>query len=191
MPKSTSLSVESVLEKKKVDFSKLVDAKNNIDTLTANFEIIDKEIRELEEIIARFDELQRAKNVILADDIKIAYRDFVNSKKRLEEASRNMDIAKRQIAEDEKRLEVIAAREKETREAYNAAKTQRDSMDCAKAIADAEEAFQKAQKEKERLQKEKEALCGFQTKISELMAWFVKEQYQVPGQEILSSLTKA
>ena len=52
---------ESVLEKKKVDFSKLVDAKNNIDTLTANFEIIDKEIRELEEIIARFDELQRAK----------------------------------------------------------------------------------------------------------------------------------
>ena len=72
-----------------------------------------------------------------------------------------MDIAKRQIAEDEKRLEVIAAREKETREAYNAAKTQRDSMDCAKAIADAEEAFQKAQKEKERLQKEKEALCGF------------------------------
>lgn len=181
---------ESVLEKKKVDFSKLVDAKNNIDTLTANFEIIDKEIRELEEIIARFDELQRAKNVILADDIKIAYRDFVNSKKRLEEASRNMDIAKRQIAEDEKRLEVIAAREKETREAYNAAKTQRDSMDCAKAIADAEEAFQKAQKEKERLQKEKEALCGFQTKISELMAWFVKEQYQVPGQEILSSLTE-
>ena len=181
---------ESVLEKKKVDFSKLVDAKNNIDTLTANFEIIDKEIRELEEIIARFDELQRAKNVILADDIKIAYRDFVNSKNRLEEASRNMDIAKRQIAEDEKRLEVIAAREKETREAYNAAKTQRDSMDCAKAIADAEEAFQKAQKEKERLQKEKEALCGFQTKISELMAWFVKEQYQVPGQEILSSLTE-
>lgn len=38
-----------------------MDAKNNIDTLTANFEIIDKEIRELEEIIARFDELQRAK----------------------------------------------------------------------------------------------------------------------------------
>ena len=36
---------ESVLEKKKVDFSKLVDAKNNIDTLTANFELIDKEIR--------------------------------------------------------------------------------------------------------------------------------------------------
>lgn len=181
---------ESVLEKKKVDFSKLVDAKNNIDTLTANFEIIDEEIRELEEIIARFDELQRAKNVVLADDIKIAYRDFVNSKKKLEEASRNMDIAKRQIAEDEKRLEVIAAREKETREAYNAAKTQRDSMDCAKAIVDAEEALQKAQKEKERLQKEKEALCGFQTKISELMAWFAKEQYRVPGQEILSSLTE-
>lgn len=50
-----------------------------------------------------------------------------------------MEIATRRIAEDEKKLEAIAAREKEVRAAYNSAKNNRDSLDCAKAIAEAEE----------------------------------------------------
>lgn len=180
---------ESVLEEKKVDFSKLVAAKNNIDALNANFAIIDAEIKELEGIIALFDELTRVKNVILADDVKIAYRRFLKCQKTLEEASRNMDIATRQIAEDEKKLEAIAIREKEVRTAYNSAKNNRDSLDCAKAIVEAEEFLQKAQEEKEFLKKEKDALCDFQTKVSELAAWFVEEQCKVPQQSILSSLT--
>ena len=179
----------SVLEKKQVDFSKLVAAKNNIDALNANFAIIDSEIKELEGIIALFDELTRAKNVILADDVKIAYRKFLKCQKTLEEASRNMEIATRQIAEDDKKLEVIAAREKEVRAAYNSAKNNRDSLDCAKAIAEAEEFLQKTQEEKELLKKEKEALCDFQTKVSELVAWFVDEQCKVRQQSMLSSLT--
>lgn len=67
---------------------------------TVNFAIIDAEIKELEGIIALFDELTRAKNVILADDVKIAYRKFLKCQKTLEEASRNMEIATRRIAED-------------------------------------------------------------------------------------------
>ena len=180
---------ESVLEEKKVDFSRLVEAKNNIDTLNANFAVIDAEIKELEGIIALFDELARARNVILADDVKIAYKRFLKCKDAVEEASRNMEIATRQIAEDEKKLEVIAVREKEIRTAYNSARDNLNSMDCAKAIVDAEESLHKAQMEKERLQKEKEALCNFQTKVSELIAWFEEEQYKVPEQNILSSLT--
>ena len=179
----------SVLEKKQVDFSKLVAAKNNIDALNANFAIINAEIKELEGIIDLFDELTRAKNVILADDVKIAYRKFSKCQKTLEAASRNMEIATRQIAEDDKKLEVIAAREKEVRAAYNSAKNNRDSLDCAKAIAEAEEFLQKAQEEKELLKKEKEALCDFQTKVSELVAWFVDEQCKVRQQSMLSSLT--
>lgn len=181
---------ESVLEKKKVDFSKLVEAKNNIDTLTANFEIIDAEIKELEGIIALFDELQRARNVILADDVKLAYRRFLKYERTINDASRNMEIAARQVAEDEKKLEVIASREKEKRHAYNSAKDNLNSMDCAKAIVEAEEALQKAREEKGRLQKEKEALCDFQTKVSELIAWFAEEQYMVSEQRTLSSLTE-
>lgn len=180
---------ESVLEEKKVDFSKLVEAKNNIDTLNSNFERIDAEIQELEGIIGLFDELVRAKNNILADDIKIEYRRLLKYETALEEASRNMEIAKRQIEEDEKKLKAIMIREKEARAVYNSAKDNLDAMDCARAISDAEDALHKAQEEKERLKKEKEALCDFQTKVSELIAWFNQEQYKVSEQKILSSLT--
>lgn len=180
---------ESVLEEKKVDFSKLVEAKNNIDILNANFSIIDAEIKELEGIIALFEERTRARNVILADDVKIAYRRFLKCRDEQEEASRNIEIATRQIAEDEKKLEVIAVREKEARDAYNAAKDNLNSMDCSKAIVDAQKSLQKAQMEKDRLYKEKEALCNFQEKVSELIAWFGEEQYKVPEQSVLASLT--
>lgn len=180
---------ESVLEEKKVDFSKLVEAKNNIDTLTANFEIIDAEIRKLEEIIMQFEELQRAKNIILADDVKIAYKRFLKYKNALEDASRNIEIAARQITEYEKRLEVIAVREREKRAEYYAAKDHLNSMDCRKAILNAEEALHKAQEKKEGLGKEKEMLLDFQKKVSEWIAWFTKEQYAVKEKMILSSLT--
>ncbi|WP_394916632.1 SbcC/MukB-like Walker B domain-containing protein [uncultured Robinsoniella sp.] len=181
---------ESVLDKKVVDFSKLVEAKNNIDTLTANFEIIDAEIKELEGIISLFEELQRARNVILADDVKLAYRRFLKYDRTIKDASRKMEIAERQIAEDEKKLDVIASREKEKRNAYHSAKDNLNSMDCAKAIVEAEEALQKAREEERGLRKEKEALCDFQTKVSELLAWFGEEQYLVREQRILCSLTE-
>lgn len=181
---------ESVLEKKTVDFSKLVEAKNNIDTLTANFKKIDADIKELESIIALFDELQRAKNVILADDVKLAYRRFLKYDRTIKDTSRNMGIAERQIAGDEKSLEVIATREKEKRNAYHSAKDNMNSMDCAKAIVEAEEALEKAREVERHLQKEKEALCNFQIRISELLAWFGEEQYLVTEQRTLSSLTE-
>ena len=180
---------ESVLEEKKVDFSKLVEAKNNIDTLNANFIRIDTEIKELEKIIELFDELARAQNAILSDDVKITYKRFLKRKETMEQTLRDMEIAKRQIAEDEKKLSAIVTREKEIRKDYNSAKDSLNSMDCAKAIADAEESLQKAQEARARLKKEMEALCDFQTKISELIAWFNEEQYKVLEQNILSSLT--
>ncbi|MDD3052525.1 MAG: SbcC/MukB-like Walker B domain-containing protein, partial [Candidatus Cloacimonetes bacterium] len=104
-------------------------------------------------------------------------------------ASQNIEIETRQIEEDEKKLEFIAIREKEVRTTYNSDKNNLNSMDCAKAIVDAEESLQKAYDEKERLKKEKETLCDFQTKISELIAWFDEEQYKVSKQMVLSSLT--
>ena len=99
---------ESVLEEKKVDFSKLVEAKNNIDALNMSFAIISDEIEELSNILKLFDGLQNARNVILTDNVKIAYKRFLKCKKDIEEATRKMDIAKRQIAEDEKKLKAIA-----------------------------------------------------------------------------------
>lgn len=181
---------ESVLEEKKVDFSKLVETKNNIDSLNASFMGIDAEIKELEGILAAFEELTRAEHVILADDVKLSYSRFLSAKASLEEASRNMEVAARQIETDEKKLKEIDRQGKEIRTAYNSAKDNLASMDCAKAITEAEESLQRAQTEKSRLQKEKEELGAFQERVSELIAWFEEEQYRVPDRSVLSSLTQ-
>ncbi|QSX05587.1 hypothetical protein JYG23_13050 [Sedimentibacter sp. zth1] len=180
---------ESVLDKKKVDFSKLVKAKNNIDSLNVNFETIDAEIKELEYILKLFNGLQNAKNVIFTDNVKIAYKHLLKCKKDIEEAVRKMDIATRQIAEDERKLEAIATREKKQRVDYNKAKDNLSSMDCAKAIDEAEQALQNAKSEKEKLEKEKSALNEFQTRVSELLAFFYEENFRIEQQDVLSSLT--
>lgn len=179
---------ESVLEERKIDFSKLVEAKNNIDTLNANFVAIDTEIKELENILKLFDSLQNAKNNILADDVKIVYKRLLKCRKGIEEAERNMDIAQRQIVEDEKKLEVIVLREKDLRMAYNNAKENLDSMDCAKAIEEAKQALQDARDGKAKLEDEKHALLTFQTKVSELLAWFYEENAAVEQRDVLVSL---
>lgn len=180
---------ESVLEEKKIDFSKLVEAKNNIDNLNANFEIIHSEIKELDEIIALFDKLQKARNLLFIDDVKISYKRYLKDKDILEAASRNMEIASKQIAEDEKKLEQVDLREKETRAMYHSAKENLASMDCAKAIVDAKDALQKANAIKKQLEKEKDALDGFQIKVSELLAWFHKKEQPVASKNILTALT--
>lgn len=181
---------ESVLEEKKVDFSRLVEAKNNIDRLNDNFKMIDAEIRELDGIINLFDELGQAREVLLADDIKRKYDHFLKCKETLEITSRNMEAASKQIARDEKKLDVVDDHEKDVRTAYYAAKENLNSMDCAKAITDAKEALQKAGEVKACRWEEKEKLCSFQTKVSELIAWFAEGQYVVPEQKYLSSLTE-
>lgn len=180
---------ENVLEEKKVDLSKLIEVKNNIDALNKNFELIDKEIKELNEIIDTFKELKQAENSILADDVKIAYQKYLDYEKELEKCKYNMEIAKRQIELYKQDLEALNARERETKELYNKARDNLSSMDCARAIEDAKNALQNALAEKERLKKEKDDLCYFQAKINELLAWFDEMQCNVVNRDILSSLT--
>ncbi|MDE7297248.1 MAG: AAA family ATPase, partial [Lachnospiraceae bacterium] len=67
---------ESVLEEKKIDFSKLIEARDNIGRLKDTLAVIDLEIKQLEEILRLFDQLRNAENVIFADDVKRAYRDL-------------------------------------------------------------------------------------------------------------------
>lgn len=180
---------ESVLEEKKVDFSKLVEAKNNIDTLTANFAIIDAEIKELDEIIELFENLRRAKNTIFADDVKIEYKKFLEAMKTMEKAQRSMTVSEKQIQEDEKKLGIIDIKEKKTRIALNSARESRDSMDCARAILDAETALERAAEERDRLEKEKRRLKKFQEEIEKLMSWLEAEDVEVPQKKILQALT--
>lgn len=180
---------ESVLEEKKVDFSKLIETKNNIDNLNRNFELIDAEIKELDGILTLFGELKRTRNVILADNVKIAYQNYLTYSSDLERTIRDMENALRQFELDERELQELANREKDKRASYNAAIDNLRAMDCAKAIIEAKNALEKALTEKEHLKKEKDALYDFQVKINELIAWFEQLQHKVPDQKVLSSLT--
>ncbi|PRR82207.1 ATP-binding protein [Clostridium luticellarii] len=160
---------ESVLEEKKVDFSKLVEAKNNIDTLNATFEKIDAEIKELEEILELFDGLQNAKNVILADDVKIAYKKLLGIRRDIDEAIKFIDLAERQLEDDDKRLEVIQKEAKDIRGRLKKVEDSLDAMDCTKAIRAAEEHVELLTSRKKALITERKNLETFQTKISELI----------------------
>lgn len=182
---------ESVLEEKKVDFSKLIEAKNNIDNLKATFDRIETEIKELEEILQLFEQLQNAENVILADDVKHAYKSMLKSKKELQDAKQNMEIAKRQIAEDEEKLEIVEKKENELRMSLQNAKDSLKEMDCAKAIQIVQKRLEEVSVKKVQLLKEKQQLLDFQNRVSELLAWFFEEKITVRYANVLSSLTNS
>lgn len=180
---------ESVLEEKKVDFSKLVEAKNNIETLNGIFEKIDTEIKELEEILALFDGLQNARNVIIADDVKIAYKKLLGIRQDIDEAIKSIDQAERQLDEDDKKIEVIQKQEKDIRGRLKKVEDSLDAMDCTKAIRAAEEQVEQLTSRKEALNTERKNLEVFQTKVSELINWFYEKNIPVNNKSILSSLT--
>lgn len=180
---------ESVLEEKKVDFSKLVEAKNNIDTLNVIFDKIDAEIKELQEILALFDGLQNAKNVILADNVKIAYKKLLGIRRDIDEAIRFIDLAERQLEEDDKKLEVIQKQAKDIGRRLKKVEDSLDAMDCTKAIRAAEEHVESLTSRKRELVTERKNLETFQTKISELINWFYEEKININNQSILASLT--
>ncbi|WP_333651650.1 SbcC/MukB-like Walker B domain-containing protein [Lacrimispora sp.] len=180
---------ESVLEEKKVDFSKLVEAKNNISILNATFEKIDAEIIELDEILVIFNQLQNARNVILSDDIKINYKKMLGLKKEIENAAKLIDIAERQLEKDLRKLELIKGNEKEIQKRLKKVEDSLDEMDCTKAIRAAQEQLEILTLQKEKLNQETKKVDDFQIKISELLNWFYEENITVNDNRILSSLT--
>lgn len=180
---------ESVLEERKVDFTKLVEIKNNIDKLTKTFETIDAEIKELEKILTLFDELKRRENTILADDIKIAYKKFLEYKKCMEDATRKMSISQKQIEEDERKLQVIENRENATRSELEEARFNLNQLDCAKAIKEAQAALEKTENRKSILEKEKKSLLELENRICELVTWLHNDGYDVENKELLCSLS--
>lgn len=99
-----------------------------------------------------------------------------------------MDIASSQIVEYKKKLKEASVQERELHSAYNRAKENLDSMDCSKAINEAVQALENAKDEKEKLLDEKNSLDRFQTRVSELLAWFYNEKVDVAEKNILSSL---
>ncbi|MDR2022183.1 MAG: hypothetical protein LBQ71_02770 [Hungatella sp.] len=182
---------ESVLEEKKVDFSKLVEAKNNISILNTTFEKIDAEISELSEILALFTQMQNKRNVVLIDDIKINYRKTLGLRKEIDNAIKLIDIAERQLKEDLRKLEINKQNEKDIQKRLKKVEDSLDEMDCTKAIRAAQELLEELNSQKVKLNQERKNVDEFQIKISELLNWFYEENIIVNDNRILSSLTTA
>jgi hypothetical protein len=100
-----------------------------------------------------------------------------------------MDLAERQLEEDDKKLEMIQKRNKDIRSRLKKVEDSLDAMDCSKAIRDAEEQLLVLISQKEEFNTERKSLETFQTKISELVNWFYIEKEIVNNQSILLSLT--
>lgn len=179
---------ESVLEAKPVDFSKLIDAKTNIDRLNESFAGIDREINQLDKVLAAFEDLEKAKDTLTVDDIKILYDTNYVNQERMAKAKDLMETAERKNRNIEEKLQIVEKKEKETGEMYASASRSLEEMDCAKAIRDAKHALDNALLEKEKLAKEKQELEEFAGRTRELLVWLDERNIAVENKKILSSL---
>lgn len=179
---------DSVLEKKTIDLRKLIDTKDNIDKLTNAFEIIDNEIKELDNIIRCFEDLKKAREIVLVDDIKRAYRDLLSTIEEISKAKHNMEIADREIFSDTQKFKELETLEEEKKTALSKAKYNLEQLDCAKAIKEAEDELSKAVALLEDKAKEKKKLEEMQERISDLVKWMNKENVNIPERDILLSL---
>lgn len=127
---------ESVLEDKNINLNKLKEAKESIDDITKSFEVLEKEINELDGILLAFNEYSRVNSRLRKDDAKKVYKDLLDTSKKIElnmkkindnsfEINRLSDLLKQE--ESDKEQKDIELRN---------ANRQLDQMDGTKAIQD-------------------------------------------------------
>lgn len=180
---------ESVLENKPVDFTKLIEAKENIERLNGTFTAIQTEIEELEKILELFDGYDSQRNLLLIDDIKIVYKSVRELSGEIEGLQQEMRLSQSRKEEAEKLLEAILEQEEEQQKRLREVETSLDQLDCMKLIRQEEERLAMLEKEKKLLQAEKVRLDSFQTRVSELMHFLNEEHCEVKDKQILASLS--
>lgn len=179
---------ESVLEEKPLDFSKLVEAKQNIDSLTANFSAIDDEIQELEKILEFFEKLVNARNLLVADDMKIDYKQFLAYKFEIKQTELKMDKELREMKQAEALEAELKVRESELDQKVRKAKLNLDALDCSRAIEEAKFALSQAQTKKQQLAKERNNLESFQERVYEWLKKLEVENVTVEKSGVLTEL---
>lgn len=127
---------ESVLEDKNINLNKLKEAKEGIDSITVSFEILEKEIKDLDEILKEFENYSRVCSRIIKDDVKIAYKEFLNVGKKI-------DVNTKQINDNTFEIDRLAdllnqqQSEKEQKEIeLRNANRRLEQMDGTKAVQD-------------------------------------------------------
>ena len=179
---------ESVLEERNVDFTKLIEAKGNIERLKETFSMIQEEIAELERILNEYDTCENEKNRLLADDIKIVYRKMKRLKTEIEEQIREQNLASRKKNEMVQRLETLDRRVDELNQRLIQARISLDQLDSTRMIQEEEKRLGVLKEEKRQLSLAKENLEMFQIKVSEILHEFSKEGREAGKKEMLASL---
>ncbi len=179
-----------VLEEKKIDFKKLIDAKASIDKLHNAFDAIQNDMTKLEEILRLFKKLESTKASILSDDIKIEYKVLLDAQTSVAKANEQITEAKLQLAHDEKEEKELSDELKKLNEILNQAKKSLSEMDCHKSIESAHERLNRLTEEINSAAAEKERLKDFQDKIIELTNRLSPENMNIANCDVLLSLTK-
>ena len=179
---------ESVLEERNVDFTKLIEAKGNIERLNETFSMIQAEIGELEQILKEYDTYENEKNRLLADDIKKVYRTVKRLTSEIAELTeeKNFAIGKRQgIAQT---LEVVEQKWNELNQRLLQARFNLLQLDTTKAIQEEEKRIDLMNQEKRQLSCAKDELEQFQIKVSEILYEFMEEGIDISHKSMLASL---
>lgn len=179
---------ESVLEEKNVDFSKLLEAKNNIERLNHTFHAVQEEIEELEHILGEYDTFESESNRLLSDDIKIVYKKKKDLKGSIEELTKKQEEAEKKQKEVNQNLQILDEQLNELDNRLVQARVSLRQMDGARIVEEERRRLALLKKEKgEWLAKWRE-LEDFQTKVSEILHSFMEEGQTAEKKEILSSL---
>lgn len=176
---------DSVLEEKPVDFTKLIEAKENIDKLNRTFQLIEEEVSELDGILNEYDTWEREKNRLLMDDIKQCYKKKCELEQQIGRLAQDRQLAIRQKEEVSALLGTLEKRARDIDERLIQAQVNLNAMDCAKMIAEEQRHLGELQQEAQRLQSDMDELERFQQKVKEMLSLLEKEEIILPRSILL------
>lgn len=182
---------ESVLEEKNVDFSKLIEAKNNIERLNHTFHAVQEEIEELEHILGEYDTFENESNRLLSDDIKIVYKKKKDLRAGIEALEKKKEEAEKKQEEVSQNLQILDEQLNELDNRLVQAKVSLRQMDGARMVEEERGRLALLKKEKGEWLAKCRELEDFQTKVSEILHSFMVEGQTVEKKEILSSLCES
>lgn len=179
---------ESVLEERNVDFKKLIEAKENIERLNENFDMIQEEISELDGVLGEYDAWESESNRLLADDIRIVYKNIKSLKGDIEKQNTERELAQKDRKDVAENLKILENRKRDVEKGLIEARISLDSLDSTRMIIREQERLEKLEEEQEALLKRCRELEQFQTIISEIMNRFFENAEQIADKDILASL---
>ena len=179
---------ESVLEERNVDFGKLIEAKENIELLNDNFEMIQQEIGELDEILKEYDGYERESNRLLEDDIRIVYKRIKDLDSEIGRQTSEKELALRRKEDLEKELAILEDRKKEINDQLVDVRISLERLDSTRMIAEERRRAESLKDEQKRLIGLCRRLEHFQAVVDELAELFRDESDLYIDKKVLAAL---